>query len=597
MVRIIVSIKQVPDADDLRVDPVTNTLVREGVPAVVNPPDLHAIEEAVRLKEKYGGKVTVITMGPPQGEQALRDALAMGADDAYLITDRTMAGADTWATSYTLFKAIQKLGGADLYLFGRRAVDGETEQVGPQTAKWLGIPVIGYVKEVKEVNERHVVAVKSTEVEEVTMESPIPAVLTIMDTANKPREPDINSLIRAKSAKIVKFSKDDIGAEPNKIGLAGSPTKVIKVHPPPRTRNPEIRKASEPGAIDWLAEKIRESLKEDSSSTAQYVKPQPKVKVQGEVWVYVDHVSGTPNLASFEIMAEARRIADLMSTKLGAVIVGDSVDSLVELSFKHGADKVYHAVTRGYNYYDNDVFTMALSKVIQKYKPEAVLFPGTRNSRELASTTAITVNTGLIADCTSFEVDDKGVLNSTRPDFGGKEMSTIICPNSRPVMVTVRPGVFRPIRLEGKGEVIREEIEDLFTRFKVLDRKALEKRNVLAEAEVVVGVGRGIRDPSNIKMIEELASKLGGVVGVTKPLADSGWYPKDRQVGQTGTTIRPKLYIAVGISGAVQHLVGISGARKVIAINNDPEAQIFGNADYGLIGDLFEVVPELIRRL
>jgi Electron transfer flavoprotein, beta subunit len=254
MLRIIVSIKQVPDADDLRVDPITNTLVREGVPAVVNPPDLHAIEEGVRLKERYGGKVTVITMGPPQGESALRDALAMGADEAYLITDRSMAGADTWATSYTISRAVQKLGGADLYLFGRRAVDGETEQVGPQTAKWLGIPVVGYVSEVREVKERSVVVVKSTESLEEVLEVPLPAVLTILETANKPRQPDINSLIRARTAKIPKLTREDIGAEPNKVGLAGSPTKVIKVQPPPKTRNPEIKYVGkDQDVIDWAS--------------------------------------------------------------------------------------------------------------------------------------------------------------------------------------------------------------------------------------------------------------------------------------------------------------------------------------------------------
>jgi len=599
MLRIIVSIKQVPDADDLRVDPITNTLVREGVPAVVNPPDLHAIEEGVRLKERYGGKVTVITMGPPQGESALRDALAMGADEAYLITDRSMAGADTWATSYTISRAVQKLGGADLYLFGRRAVDGETEQVGPQTAKWLGIPVVGYVSEVREVKERSVVVVKSTESLEEVLEVPLPAVLTILETANKPRQPDINSLIRARTAKIPKLTREDIGAEPNKVGLAGSPTKVIKVQPPPKTRNPEIKYVGkDQDVIDWLVQKIRESLTEDSGQSLKYERPKPKAKTEREVWVYVDHVDGEPNPASWEIMGEGRRIADLMSTSLSAVVIGDRVDKVVGEAFQYGADKVYHARTKGYNLYDNDVFTQALSRLVKKYSPEAVLFPGSRNPRELASTTAIAVDTGLIADCTNFDVDEKGILHSTRPDFGGKEMSTIICPNHRPVMVTVRPGVFRPLpRAERKGEVIREEVEDLFTRFKVLETRRVERRNVLAEADVVVGVGRGIRDPENIKLAEELAEKLGGVVGVTKPLADSGWYPKDRQVGQTGVTIRPKLYIALGISGAVQHLVGIAGARKVIAINLDPEAQIFQNSDYGVVGDLFQVVPELLRRL
>jgi len=599
MLRIIVSIKQVPDADDLRVDPITNTLVREGVPAVVNPPDLHAIEEGVRLKERYGGKVTVITMGPPQGESALRDALAMGADEAYLITDRSMAGADTWATSYTIYRAVQKLGGADLYLFGRRAVDGETEQVGPQTAKWLGIPVVGYVSEVREVKERSVVVVKSTESLEEVLEVPLPAVLTILETANRPRQPDINSLIRARTAKIPKLTREDIGAEPNKVGLAGSPTKVIKVQPPPKTRNPEIKYVGkDQDVIDWLVQKIRESLTEDSGQSLKYERPKPKAKTEREVWVYVDHVDGEPNPASWEIMGEGRRIADLMSTSLSAVVIGDRVDKVVGEAFQYGADKVYHARTKGYNLYDNDVFTQALSRLVKKYSPEAVLFPGSRNPRELASTTAIAVDTGLIADCTNFDVDEKGILHSTRPDFGGKEMSTIICPNHRPVMVTVRPGVFRPLpRTERKGEVIREEVEDLFTRFKVLETRKVERRNVLAEADVVVGVGRGIRDPENIKLAEELAEKLGGVVGVTKPLADSGWYPKDRQVGQTGVTIRPKLYIALGISGAVQHLVGIAGARKVIAINLDPEAQIFQNSDYGVVGDLFQVVPELLRRL
>lgn len=599
MLRIIVSIKQVPDADDLRVDPITNTLVREGVPAVVNPPDLHAIEEGVRLKERYGGKVTVITMGPPQGESALRDALAMGADEAYLITDRSMAGADTWATSYTISRAVQKLGGADLYLFGRRAVDGETEQVGPQTAKWLGIPVVGYVSEVREVKERSVVVVKSTESLEEVLEVPLPVVLTIMETANRPRQPDINSLIRARTAKIPKLTREDIGAEPNKVGLAGSPTKVIKVQPPPKTRNPEIKYVGkDQDVIDWLVQKIRESLTEDSGQSLKYERPKPKAKTEREVWVYVDHVDGEPNPASWEIMGEGRRIADLMSTSLSAVVIGDRVDKVVGEAFQYGADKVYHARTKGYNLYDNDVFTQALSRLVKKYSPEAVLFPGSRNPRELASTTAIAVDTGLIADCTNFDVDEKGILHSTRPDFGGKEMSTIICPNHRPVMVTVRPGVFRPLpRTERKGEVIREEVEDLFTRFKVLETRKVERRNVLAEADVVVGVGRGIRDPENIKLAEELAEKLGGVVGVTKPLADSGWYPKDRQVGQTGVTIRPKLYIALGISGAVQHLVGIAGARKVIAINLDPEAQIFQNSDYGVVGDLFQVVPELLRRL
>ncbi|BAB66866.1 FAD-binding protein [Sulfurisphaera tokodaii] len=592
--RIFVSIKQVPDADDLRIDPVTNNLVREGVPAVINPPDLHAIEEGIRLRERYGGKVIVITMGPPQAENALREAIAMGADEAYLITDRAMAGADTWATSYTLYKAIKKIGEGDIYLFGRRAVDGETEQVGPQTGKWLGIPSVGYVSKFIEIGEGKARVIRTVENEEEEIEVPLPAVFTVLETINKPREPDILSLIKSKTVKIPKLSKDDIGAEPNKIGLAGSPTKVIKVHPPPKTRNPEIYRGND--APQWVYDKIVKSLKEVNEVKETYVKPQPKAKVNGEIWVYIDHTGDEVNRVSWEIMSEGRRIADLLDTKLAGVIVGDDeVKPIIKEAFNYGVDKVYHARVKGFPFYINDVYTRALSKVIKKYKPEAIFFPGTRNSRELASTTAIEVDTGLIADCVSFDVDEKGIIYSTRPDFGGKEMSTIICPNHKPVMITVRGGVFYPIKIPKEGEVIVEEIEDLSTKFKVLNYTKLQKRNVLAEADIVIGVGRGIKSPENIKLAEELASVLNGVVGVSKPLADMGWYPKERQIGQTGTTIRPKLYIALGISGAVQHLVGISGARRIIAINIDPEAPIFQNCDYGVIGDIFEVVPGLVK--
>ncbi|MBP1357745.1 MAG: FAD-binding protein [Sulfolobus sp.] len=601
--KIIVPIKQVPDVADLRIDPVTNNLIREGVPAVLNPPDLYAIEEAVELKEKMRGEVIALTMGPPQAESALRDALAMGVDKVYLITDRLMAGADTWATSYTIHKAIKKLGGADLILFGRRATDGETEQVPPQTARWLGIPFVGYVSEIREIdveNKRAVIK-RTTEFDEEIIEVPLPAAFSILEIANKPRQPDIKSLIRAKLAQVPKLTKDDIGAEPEKIGLKGSPTLVVKVSPPPKVRNPEVfdaRKNPEEGA-KWFLNKILDALRVTSAELETYVKPQPKTKVEGEVWVYVDHVGPKPNHTSWEIMSEARKVADMLSTSMATVVVGDEMDEIVDEAFEYGAEKVYYARVKGYQRYNNEVYTRALATLIKKYNPYVVFYPGTSSSRELAASTAIEVDTGLAADCTAFDVDNKGIVYAIRPDFGGKELSTIICPKKRPFMITVRSGVFSPLaKVKGrKGELVTETIEDISTRIKTLEYRMLEKKNVLTESDIVVGVGRGIKKPENIKLAEELAGLLGGVVGVSKPLADLGWYPKERQVGQTGTSIRPKLYIAVGISGAIQHLVGIQGARKIGAINIDPEAPIFENCDFGVVGDLFEIVPTLIKEI
>ncbi|MCY0860490.1 MAG: FAD-binding protein [Sulfolobaceae archaeon] len=601
--KIVVPVKQVPDVADLRIDPVTNNLIREGVPAVLNPPDYYAIEEAIELREKYGGEVIVITMGPPQAESALREAISMGADKAYLITDRMMAGADTWATSYTISKAIEKLGGANLLLFGRRATDGETEQVPPQTAVWLGLPFVGYVSEIREIDldKKKAIVKRTTEFEEEVIEVPIPAAFSILEIANKPRIPDIKSLIRAKKVEIPKLTKDDIGAEPEKIGLKGSPTLVVRVSPPPKIRNPEVfdaRSNPEEGA-KWFLNKMLESLRSAYAELETYVKPQPKTKVEGEVWVYVDHIGPKPNHTSWEIMSEARKVADMLSTSLAAVIVGDELDELVEEAFEYGAERVYYARVKGFQRYNNEVYRRALKTLIKKYNPYVMFFPGTSSSRELAASTAIEVDTGLAADCTAFDVDNKGIVYAIRPDFGGKELSTIICPKKRPFMITVRSGVFSPLaRVKGrKGELIVENIEDTNTRIKTLEYKPLEKRNILTESDIVVGVGRGIKKPENIKLAEELASVLGGVVGVSKPLADLGWYPKERQVGQTGTSIRPKLYIALGISGAIQHLVGIQGAKKIGAINIDPQAPIFENCDFGVVGDLFEIVPILIKEL
>ncbi len=600
-INIVVAVKQVPDADDLRIDPVTNNLVREGVPAIINPPDLHAIEEALRLKEKYGGSLSIVSMGPPKGDITLRESVAMGADNVYLVTDGAMVGSDTWATSYTLSQSIKKIGNPDIILFGRRALDGETQQVGPQTAMWLGIPEVAYSDKILDIDMKKKTAKlqRTTEFDTEVVEVAMPFVATITENSNTPREATLEGMIKSMTYQVTRYSKTDIDADPAKIGLAASPTKVIKVRPPPKMRNPEIIQNDDLNkTVEFLISKIKDSIKGMKSMESGYEKPAPVTKVDDSIWVYIDHFDGELNKTSLEILGAARRVADLMDTNLGAVIIGENDEHLIDMAFKYGADEAYYCEAKNAKKYDNDIYTKALEMMINKYKPNSVFYPGTSNSRELASTTAIHVNTGLIADCIIFDVDEKGQLQATRPDFGGKETSTIICPNNKPVMVTTRSGVFSALPERNfKGKIYKESIGEVESRFKITDYKNIEKTNELAAAQVVVGAGRGFVNKDNLKMGEELAEKIGGILGISKPLADAGWYRKDRQVGQTGTTIRPNLYIALGISGAIQHLVGIQGAKRIIAINSDPEAQIFENCDYGVIGDIFQIVPELIKKL
>jgi len=232
---IIICIKQVPETTEVKINPETNTLIREGVKSIINPFDMYAIEEAVRLKEKFGGKAIVITMGPPQAEAALREALSLGIDEAILITDRAFAGSDTWATSYTLARVIRKIGAFDLILCGKQASDGDTAQVGPGISAHLDIPQVTYVKKIEELRDNSLRVERMMEEGYEVIEIPLPCLLTVVKEINEPRLPSLKAMLRAKSAKITVWTQKELNLDPQSIGLCGSPTQVIKIFtPPPR---------------------------------------------------------------------------------------------------------------------------------------------------------------------------------------------------------------------------------------------------------------------------------------------------------------------------------------------------------------------------
>ncbi len=255
---IIVCIKQVPDTQDIRINPETNTLMREGVQSIVNPFDMYAIEEALRIKEKLGGKITVISMGPKQAEEAMREAVSMGVDEMVLMCDRAFAGSDTWATSYTLAKGIQKLGKFDLIICGKQAIDGDTAQVGPGIAATLDIPQVTYVKKTEEIKEGMARFEKMTEEGFEVIETPLPCLITVVKEINFPRLPSLKGKIRAKQAPVTTLTAKDIDAEPEKLGLKGSPTVVKKVFSPPKRTGGQILQ----GETNEVVAKLVEALKD-----------------------------------------------------------------------------------------------------------------------------------------------------------------------------------------------------------------------------------------------------------------------------------------------------------------------------------------------
>jgi electron transfer flavoprotein alpha/beta subunit len=256
-VKIVVCIKQVPDTVEVRINPETNTLIRDGVPSILNPYDMHAIEAGLQIKEKTGGGVTAITMGPPQAEAVLREAISMGVDDAALVTDRAFAGSDTWATAYTLSKAIQQIG-ADIVICGKQAIDGDTAQVGPEIAEFLGFPHVAYVRKIEDVKQDGIIVQRMMDDGYDVVESSLPTLLTVIRELNTPRLPSLKGKVAAKKAEIRKLTASDIGAEETDMGLKGSPTQVRNIFAPEPKKGRKMLEGPIEGKIDTLVKELVE---------------------------------------------------------------------------------------------------------------------------------------------------------------------------------------------------------------------------------------------------------------------------------------------------------------------------------------------------
>ena len=255
---IIVLVKQVPDTSEVKINRETNTLIRDGVPSIINPFDMYAIEEALRLREKHGGKVTAVTMGPPQAAEALKEAVSLGVDDVVLLSDRAFAGADTWATSYVISQGIKKIVEYDLIIAGKQAIDGDTAQVGPETADMLGIPFVAYIKKIEQIEGQKMLAERLMDEGYDVVETSLPALITVVKEINQPRVPSLKGKMKAKSLKVTTWNAKDIGADDSKCGLKGSPTKVVKIFPPAARGQREVLTGSMEDQITTVVSKLKE---------------------------------------------------------------------------------------------------------------------------------------------------------------------------------------------------------------------------------------------------------------------------------------------------------------------------------------------------
>ncbi|MFC1508542.1 FAD-binding protein [Candidatus Omnitrophota bacterium] len=320
------------------------------------------------------------------------------------------------------------------------------------------------------------------------------------------------------------------------------------------------------------------------------------------VWVFCEQKNGIVQSVAYELLGKGRELADELGVELCGVLLGDAMKDEAQKIIHRGANKVYLVDSPKLKHYQNEPYSKVLIKLIKEYKPEIVLCGATSMGRSLISRVAIGIHAGLTADCTGLEIDkSERLLLQTRPAFGGNIMATIICPHHRPQMSTVRHKVMKESEINNRhrGKIIEKSYseEDYSSRTKLLDVvEEIEETINLTEADIIVSGGRGLQNVENFKLIEDLAKVLGGAVGASRAAVDSGWKTYSHQVGQTGKTVCPKIYIACGISGQIQHLVGMQSSNIIVAINKDPDAPIFSVSTYGIVDDLFEVLPELTKR-
>jgi electron transfer flavoprotein alpha subunit len=330
--------------------------------------------------------------------------------------------------------------------------------------------------------------------------------------------------------------------------------------------------------------------------------PNSNLKDYEGIWVFIEQKNSKVQSVSYELLGKAEDLAKKLSTQVSAVCIGNNLDDQLDELIWQGADNIYLVEAAELANFQDEPYTNVLVELIKKYKPEIFLCGATAIGRSLVSRVAVKINAGLTADCTGLDIDPgKKILLQTRPAFGGNIMATIISPNHRPQMATVRHKVMQPMVPDKhrKGKIIKESFNGSLyaSRTKLLDIvEEIESLINLAEADIIVSGGRGMAGPENFKLLEEFAHVIGAAVGASRAAVDSGWMPYSHQVGQTGRTVAPKIYFACGISGQIQHLVGMQSSKIIIAINKDPDAPIFKVATYGIVADLFQVIPALTKK-
>jgi Electron transfer flavoprotein, alpha subunit len=630
---IISLIKQVPLATEMRMGD-DGLMDRTKAKSIINIDCQFGLEAGLQLKKQYpDARLIVCSMGPGSFEVALRTAISMGYDDAYLLSDRKLGGSDTYATGLAISTMLKHLGFTKdskepfIILAGRQTSDGDTAHVPSQVAESLGIPQATFVETIKADGEGNVIAKRIIEGGYQMMKLPMPCTISLTPTGVPPRKPSLTGAIKARNAKITVFGIDDIGLGTEKIGLSGSPTIVAGVVNIVSERAPIIMSEghNETTLVDSLIANMRKGgnvlEKKETSEKKTTEKPEfpfydNRNGAKGII-TWAEIASGKIARPSLELLTPARQLADQLGddTKIMTLLIGKNVKDQAHILFEHGSDEVIVVENDKLEEYLVLPFSSIFEQVIKERNPEIALFAATTSGRELAPRIGMKTGSGVTADCTGLEIGEyvnrkekvinKPILHSRRPTYGESKLATILG-FVYPQISTARAGTFEiPVKMEGRTGILSTFAPKLTNdEFKVEILKTVrgEGNSVnLFDADVIVSGGRGTT-PDGLELIKKLAETLKekGVKAewaCSRVVVDEGFSEYARQVGQTGKTVRPKLYIAVGVSGAIQHIAGMKESEQIIAIDHNPKASIFHFADFGIVGEYTDILPELIERV
>ena len=630
---IISLIKQVPLPSEMRMGD-DGLMDRTKAKSIINIDCQFGLEAGLQLKKQYpDARLIVCSMGPGSFDASLRTAVSMGYDEAYLLSDRKLGGSDTYATGLAISTMLKHLGFTKdsrepyIVLAGRQTSDGDTAHVPSQVAESIGIPQATFVESVKSDGNGNVIAKRIIEGGYQMMKLPMPCVISLTPTGIPPRKPSLSGAIKARSINITTFGIDDIGLGTEKIGINGSPTIVAKVINIVSERAPITMSSghNEAALVDSLIANFKKGgnvlVKKEKEAKKDIERPDFPDKDFRDgsrgILTWAEVTNGKISRPSLELLTPARNLANQLGhdTKIMTLIIGKNVKSLVQTLIEHGSDEVIFVEDDKLEEYLVLPFSSIFEQVIKVRKPEIALFAATTSGRELAPRIGMKTDSGVTADCTGLEIGEyidkkekviyTPILESRRPTYGESKLATIlgfVCPQ----ISTARAGTFEvPARVEGRQGIISSfsaVLNDKDFVVEILETVRGEGGlQNLFEADVVVSGGRGTTG-DNLGLVKALAKALisQGINAEwtsSRPVVDEGVAEYARQVGQTGKTIRPKVYIAIGISGAIQHIAGMKESEKIIAIDHNPKAHIFHNADFGIVGEYQDILPELIERV